>query len=98
MRDLLQKTYKVKMSLPQTRVLIDRYDKNGDRKFTYREYKAMMEDLEDQDDEGGSDRAFALHSVGSDSVGSGRAFALHSVSCSRGGSNWRITLIVSEDG
>ena len=33
MRDLLQKTYKVKMSLPQTRVLIDRYDKNGDRKF-----------------------------------------------------------------
>ena len=48
MRDLLQKTYKVKMSLPQTRVLIDRYDKNGDRKFTYKEYKAMMEDLEDE--------------------------------------------------
>ena len=55
MRDLLQKTYKVKMSLPQTRVLIDRYDKNGDRKFTYREYKAMMEDLEDQDEYDGDE-------------------------------------------
>ena len=52
---LLKKSYKVKMSIPQVKVLLDRYDKNGDRKFTYKEYRSMMEDLEDQDDYDGGE-------------------------------------------
>ena len=41
------------------KVLVDRYDKNGDRVFTFDEFIEMMEDLEDQDDEDGSDRDIA---------------------------------------
>lgn len=54
-RRLLKKSYKVNMSIPQVKVLLDRYDKNGDRKFTYKEYRLMMEDLEDQDEYDGSE-------------------------------------------
>ena len=54
-KNLLKKSYKVNMSIPQVKVLLDRYDKNGDRKFTFKEYRLMMEDLEDQDDFDGSE-------------------------------------------